>query len=125
MSEQVNKMVEEAREIYRATEEALQKDWDQKENLQFPNLLSFVVARLKANPEKASEVDPFMRTFVRKHPDYYVSRGAKGGIMLRSVYEARLNKKAQVEAAKKVLSDQVDATVATTPTVVVGDEVNG
>lgn len=129
--DQVNKATEDSRAIYLATEEALENDWDCKENLQFPNLLTFVMARLKADPKTASDIDPHMRSYVRKHPKYYVSRGAKGGIMLRSVYEARLAKKAEVEIAKKDLKAQVDAKVASATAVVasvdpvvVGDEVN-
>ena len=125
--EQVNKATEKSRTIYLATEESLEFDWDRKENLQFPNLLTFVMARLKADPKTASDIDPHMRSYVRTHPKYYVSRGAKGGIMLRSVYEARQAKKAEVDAAKKDLKAQLDAKDAANTandTVVVGDEVN-
>lgn len=123
--DQVNKVTEESRAIYLATEEALENDWDQKENLQFPNLLTFVMQRLKVDPKNASDIDPHMRGYVRKHPKYYVSRGAKGGIMLMSVYMARQAKKAEVESAKKDLKAQVDAKVAasTAPTnSVAGDD---
>src|SRR5208282_2072247 len=110
--DQVNKATEDSRVIYLATEESLEFDWDRKENLQFPNLLTFVMSRLKADPKTASDIDPHMRSYVRKHPKYYVSRGAKGGIMLMSVHLARLAKKGAVEVAKQELKAQVDAKVA-------------
>lgn len=112
MSDQVNKATDDAKKIFTATQEALDNDWDQKENLQFPVLFKHVMVRVKADPKAATEIDLFMRSYVRNHPSYYVSRGAKGGIMLRSVADARNAKKAEIEAAKKVLIAQVDAKVA-------------
>lgn len=129
MSEHVKKATDKAALIFQATNECLNLDWDRKENLQFPKLLTFIVARLKADPKTASEIDPFMRSYVRDNPDYYVSRGAKGGIMLRSVANARLAKKAEIEDAKADLKAQIDAKVKSkaaapaVPAVVVGDEV--
>lgn len=113
MSEHVKQAAEEAEKIFTATEESLLKDWDRKENLQFPNLLRYVVSRLNADSKMATKIDLYMRAFVREHSDYYVSRGAKGGIMLRSVFNARENKKAAVEAAKQVIKQQIADKVAT------------
>lgn len=116
MSEHVKQAVEEAEKIFAATEESLLKDWDRKENLQFPNLLRYVVSRLNADSKMATKIDLYMRAFVREHADYYVSRGAKGGIMLRSVFNVRENKKAAVEAAKLVIKQQIaDKIAASTP----------
>ena len=118
MSDQVEQMTTKANNIFKATDEALRLDWNRKDNLQFPKLLNFVLARLQGSAD-AANVDQYVRDFVRESPSYKVSRGAKGGIMLTEVYEARQTKKDEVKA----LIDEKLAAKATpvqAPVVVVG-----
>jgi len=109
MSEQVQKEIANVQGIFLATEAALEIDWDQKNNLQFPKLLEMVAKRLNADVSTHVEIDSYIRNFVRKHPKYYVSRGAGGGIMLRSVYEAKQAEKAKAAAAKNAVKAQIDS----------------
>lgn len=127
MSEQVKKATQNAEAIFTATEEALQNDWNQTGKIQFPTLLGMVLVRLNATADAAVEVDTYMRNFVRKHPSYHVSRGAKGGIELMSAYDKRQANKAAVEAAKVSVREKIDAKVAsmtsaTTATVATPDQ---
>ena len=51
--------------------------------------------------------DPFVRSYVREHDDWYVTRGAHGGIMRR----AEKDKKDAVAAQKKAAKEQAEAAV--------------
>lgn len=92
-----------------------------EENLQFPALLALVNLRMKLDTKKLKDVDPFIRYFVRNHPEYHVSRGAKGGIMKKEVLQKKVAAKDAKEAAKKQLVDQIDAKIAKTAAVAIVD----
>jgi hypothetical protein len=105
--------------IFSATEDALQS-WDFSQNLEFPELLTMAHVRLShLTPDDLKEADPIIRFHVRRHTKYCVSRGAKGGIMLRSIKVAKEAAKAAKEAtklakeaAKEEIKAQLEAKVA-------------
>ena len=125
---QVQRSTNFCNQVFLETEVSLDEYFQKNEgNLQFPALLGMVGVRLKLDPKTLKDIDPFIRYHVRSHPDYYVSRGAKGGIMKRESYQSKLDAKAAKEAAKKQIEDQIDtktlkskdASTVTTPTAVV------
>lgn len=101
------------RSVCEHTDQALSEYFQKNtENLQFPTLLTMVTLQMKLDAKDTKEVDPMIRTFVRNHPEYYVSRGAKGGIMKIESHQKKVDAKAAKEAQKKLLQDQIDAKVA-------------
>ena len=80
------------RPIFRATNEAL-SEWTGEGNLQFPKLLEMLALKLNWGEKQLREADVLVRWYVRRHPDWHVTRGAHGGIM-------RASEKQKKEAAK-------------------------
>lgn len=97
--------------VFSATEVAL-NEWKSEDNLPFPTLVGMVSVKMNIDPNNLTDIDPIVRQYVRKHPDWKVSRGAKGGIQRLSVYDKKQAEKAAVEAAKKQIAAQIDAKVA-------------
>ncbi len=113
MNENVKNYLGFCQEVSEATEQALVEHFAKsEENLQFPTLVTAVSGIINCDSKIFGDVDQHVRQYVRRHPDYHVSRGAKGGIMLKAIYEKRLAGKAATEAAKKVIAAQVEAKVA-------------
>lgn len=106
MKDSVKNYLSFCQEVAEATEQAL-VDYFAKssENLQFPTLVTTVSTLIKCDVKTVGDVDQQVRQYVRRHDDYHVSRGAKGGIMPRASYDKR-------QAAKKQILAQVDAKVA-------------
>jgi len=106
--------------LFDAVDEAL-ADWHGEGCLQFPNLMMSLAVKLNWNETQVRENDPVVRIYVRRHPDWYVTRGAHGGIMRAS--EKR--KKEEAEAAKKKAKADIkaalDARVAATSTPIPND----
>lgn len=97
--------------VYVASEQEL-SEWVSEDNLQFPHLISLVGKRLQMDVASHTEIDPIVRRYVRTHPEWRVSRGAKGGIMRLSVWQKKQGAKDALAAAKKVVTAQVDAKVS-------------
>ena len=113
MNDNVKNYLGFCQEVADATELALTEYFAKsEENLQFPNLVTMITNAINCDPKIVGDVDQHVRQYVRRHPDYHVSRGAKGGIMKMAVYEKRQAGKAATEAAKKVIAAQVEAKVA-------------
>ena len=92
-------------EIFNLTEQML-IEWKGNGNLQFPVLLEMMALKMNWSDKEVREADPMVRYYVRRHPDWYVTRGAHGGIMRisdkikkDSEKKAREDAKAQVKAA--------------------------
>lgn len=96
--------------VYVATEQSL-SDWTSEDNLQFPHLVSLVGKSLSMDVTEHTEIDPIVRRYVRTHPEWRVSRGAKGGIMRLSVWQKKQGAKDALDAAKKAVKAQVEAKV--------------
>jgi len=113
MNDNVKNYLAFCQEISEATEQALSEYFlKSEENLQFPTLVTMVGNIIKHDPKIVGDVDQHIRQYVRRHPDYRVSRGAKGGIMKMATFLKREAGKAAQEAAKKVIAAQVEAKVA-------------
>lgn len=81
-------------------------------NLQFPVLLLSMAAKMNWDDKTMRENDPIVRKYVRNHPDWYVTRGAHGGIMKRSERDKKEQAKAAKELAKKQVQEAIEAKAA-------------
>lgn len=98
-------------QLFDATEEAL-NEWDAsnvKGNLQFPTLLTTLTVRFNWDEKTMRENDPIIRKYCRKHPKWYVTRGAKGGIMRRSEWDEKNAVKVAKDLAKAKMLEAIEA----------------
>lgn len=105
------KVLNELSELFDVTDQAL-SEWTGEGNLQFPQLLLKMAVRLNWSDKQMREADPFVRKYVRSHPDWYVTRGAHGGIMRSSEKQKKEELRVAKETAKKQLQDQIEAQAA-------------
>lgn len=115
--------------IFKTADETLQ-GWSGEGNLQFPHLMGMLAVKLNWDEKQVREADPIVRYYVRKHPEWYVTRGAHGGIMRITDKQ----KKEQAKTTKSALKDQMKAAIeakaaqttqsATTDTSTSNDEVS-
>lgn len=106
MSNPVSITLENLRAIFQATDSAL-AEWTEEGNLQLPKLLAKMALRMNWNQDQVREADPFIRYYLRNHPDWHITRGAHGGIMRKS---DKLKRDA-VKIAKEQARQQVEAAV--------------
>lgn len=92
--------------------DAALSDWKGEGCLQFPILMTSVSAKLGWDSETQRKKEPIIREYVRNHPDWYVTRGAHGGIMRRSEKEQKDALKAAKDKAKAELNAALEAEVA-------------
>jgi hypothetical protein len=99
--------------VTEATDKIL-KDYFSKsrETHNLPELLRKVTSEIKCNEDQAAAVDQHIRQFLRMDKDYYVSRGAKGGVTLSSIRQEKLDLLKTKEAIKNQLRAEIDAKVA-------------
>lgn len=88
--------------IFQATDEVL-ADWTGDGNLQFPNLMAKLSVKMNWNEKELREADPFVRFYVRHHPDWHVTRGAHGGIMRSSDKQKKEGAKLAKAVAKAAI----------------------
>jgi hypothetical protein len=108
------KLLAEIDQIFDVTDVAL-NEWLAKAeegNLQFPILLLTVAAKFNWDDKTMRENDPIVRKYVRNHPDWYVTRGAHGGIMKRSERDKKEAAKAAKDLAKKQIQEAIEVKVA-------------
>lgn len=106
MNNSIQAVVDDLTKIFQATNDAL-NEWQGEGNLQFPALVAVIAVKLNWDDKQLREADPIVRYYVRKHPDWYVTRGAHGGIM-------RISDKQKKEAAVKAkasVKDQMRAAI--------------
>jgi hypothetical protein len=89
--------------LFQVTDDVL-NEWTGEGNLQFPVLLGMLAVKLNWDERQVREHDPMVRFYIRNNPNWFVTRGAKGGIMRATDKE----KKAVAKSAK----DQTKADVA-------------
>ena len=111
MSDVKGKLLNELEELFRVTDQAL-SEWIGDGNLQFPVLLGSIAVKMNWDEKQLRENDPFVRKYVRNHPDWFVTRGAHGGIMRASEKQKKEVAKAAKEAASKQVKDAIEAKVA-------------
>ena len=105
------RLVVEFDQLFDAAEEAL-NEWEAsnvKGNLQFPTLLTTLTVRFNWDEKTMRENDPIIRKYCRKHPKWYVTRGAKGGIMRRSEWDEKNAVKVAKEQAKAKMLEAINA----------------
>lgn len=107
-NETAQEVIDDLMPIFQATEEAL-NEWKGEGNLQFPVLLGMVAVRLNWDEKQVRENDPFVRKFVRKNKDWYVTRGAHGGIMKASERQKKEAALLAKEEAKKQIGAALEA----------------
>lgn len=115
--ETVKNVTEELSVIFNAANDALSK-WQGETNLQFSVLLGLVAVQLNLNEKQVREADPMVRFYVRKHPDWYVTRGAHGGIMRKSDKMKKDAALASKEALKQQMKAAIEAKSASLSTVI-------
>lgn len=90
--------------------------WNGEGCLQFPTLMGQVNAKMNwvgKEGEKLSRAnEPIIRDYVRNHPNWYVTRGAHGGIMRASDKQKKEEAKAAKDKAKAELAAALEAEVA-------------
>jgi hypothetical protein len=106
MSKIVQDILDKLNPLFSATEEVL-SEWTGEGNLQFPVLLGMMAVKLGWDEKQVRENDPLVRYYVRNNPDWYVTRGAHGGIMRATDKQ----KKEAVKLAKEAAKAQVQAAV--------------
>jgi hypothetical protein len=111
MSEVIQAALDHLAEIFTITDEVL-NDWTGENNLQFPVLLGMIAVKMNWDEKQVREADPLIRFYIRNNPDWYVTRGAHGGIMRSSDKQKKELVKANKEAIKKQMQAIIDAKVA-------------
>jgi hypothetical protein len=82
-------------------------EWNGEGCLQFPILMGKVSAKLNWDDKQVRAKEPIIRDYVRNHPDWYVTRGAHGGIMKASEKQKKEAAKAAKEKAKAELEIEI------------------
>ena len=89
--------------------------------LQFPVLMAMIAVKTSWDDKAVRENDPFVRWYIRNHPQWHVTRGAHGGIMKKedkqkkeAVKNAKISAKAEMKVAleAELLAKQMTGTVA-------------
>jgi ElaB/YqjD/DUF883 family membrane-anchored ribosome-binding protein len=111
MNSTKDKLLQDIGELIEATDEVL-NGWTGENNLQFPVLLGMIAVRYNWDEKQVRRADPFVREYIRNHPDWYVTRGAKGGIMRASVKNKKEAAKSSKDAVKKQMQALIESKVA-------------
>lgn len=101
------KVVDEALGEWSKAKSEEKPEKDKKEScLQFPVLMTMIAVKTNWDDKMIRENDPFVRWYVRNHPQWHVTRGAGGGIMKKEDKQkkeaarlAKLSAKAEMKAA--------------------------
>jgi hypothetical protein len=110
-NEVIQKVLDELVPIFQAADTAL-SEWTGEGNLQFPVLLGMMAVKLNWDEKQVREADPLVRIYVRRHPDWYVTRGAHGGIMRSAEKQKKEAAKLAKDLAKKQMADAIEAKTA-------------
>lgn len=108
MNNNVNNILEKLNPIFTATDEIL-SSWTGIGHLQFAVLSGMVAIKLNWTEKEVKDNDPLLRFFVRNHPDYYVTRGAKGGIGRLSDKQKKDQSSIMKENIKASLQAEIEA----------------
>jgi hypothetical protein len=114
MSNTVQNVLDKLAPLFQATDEVL-AEWTGEGNLQFPVLLGMMAVKLNWDEKQVRENDPLVRFYVRNNPDWFVTRGAHGGIMRATEKQKKETAKAAKEAVKAQLQAAIEAKTASAP----------
>ena len=105
------KILKDISDLYDATETAL-SEWSGEGNLQFPVLLGMMAVKQNWDEKQVRRNDPFVREYVRNHPDWHVTRGAHGGIMKSADKQKKDATKLAKDLVKKQMQEAIEAKAA-------------
>jgi hypothetical protein len=108
MSNVVQNVLDKLAPLFQATDEAL-SEWSGEGNLQFPVLLGMMAVKLNWDEKQVRENDPLVRYYVRNNSDWYVTRGAHGGIMRATDKQKKEGEKQAKDLAKAQMKAAIDA----------------
>jgi|SRR6185436_632318 len=111
MNDIIDSIIKQIYSIFAVTEESLQS-WNGEGNLQFPALLAKLAAQMNWDEKQLREADPIIRFYIRRNPNYHVTRGAHGGIMRASDKYKKEVLKAAKDSAKKQMLAALEAKAA-------------
>jgi hypothetical protein len=110
MSNHVETILDSLVGIYGATDEIL-NEWNGEGNLQFPTLFGMMAIKMGWGDKEVREADPIIRYYIRRHPEWHVTRGAHGGIMRISDKQKKEEAKSAKNSVKKQLQIALEAKV--------------
>ena len=113
MRNQIDNTLDDLKPIFKTIDDCL-TEWKGDGNLQFPTLIGMIALKLSWDDKQLREHDAIVRFYVRKHPDWHVTRGAHGGIMPATEKHKRDAIKIAKEIAKNQVKDAVAAKLVTT-----------
>lgn len=114
MSKTVQTVIDKLAPLFKTTDEVL-TEWSvgkSEGNLQFPVLLGMIAVKMNWDEKQLRENDPLVRFYVRNNPEWYVTRGAHGGIMRATDKQNKEAVKSAKEAIKAQLQAVIDAKTA-------------
>lgn len=97
--------------ILQVVDEVL-NEWSGEGCYQFPALLGQIKLKMNWTDQQLRANDPIIREYIRNHPDWYVTRGAHGGIMKSTEKQKKEELRLAKEKAKAELTAQLEAEVA-------------
>lgn len=101
--------------IFQVVDEVL-SEWSKDKNddgcLQFPVLMGMIAVKNNWDEKQVRENDPFIRWYVRNHPEWHVTRGAHGGIMKKEDKQKKEAVKIAKEKAKAEMKAALEAELA-------------
>ena len=104
MKSQIELEIDNCYNVFSLTQEFL-NDWVSDKNIQFSKILEFVCVKLSITDAlRIKESDNLIRMFVRKHPDWHIIKGNKGGIMRMSKFKDKLAAKVEQNKLKEEIN---------------------
>lgn len=111
MSDSIKSRLSELSSLFEETDLVL-NEWTSASCLQIPALVSTLALKLNWDAKQARENDPLVRWYIRSHPEWYITRGAKGGIMKREDRQKKETAKQALLDVKAQLKAELDAKLA-------------
>lgn len=124
MSNTVQTVLDKLAPLFKTTDEVLTEWSDGKSegNLQFPVLLGMIAVKMNWDEKQLRENDPLVRFYVRNNPEWYVTRGAHGGIMRATDKQSKEAAKAAKDLVKAQLKSAINAKTDNVTTTVDADD---
>jgi hypothetical protein len=111
MSDTIETIINDLTSLFELTDEVL-SEWQGEGNLQIPVLLGMMAVKMNWDEKQVRENDALIRYYIRRNPDWHVTRGAHGGIMRTSDKQKKEDAKLAKETAKKQMQEAIAAKVA-------------
>lgn len=106
MTDPVESFLNEQKNILKIVDEILDA-WTGDGCYQVPTLLLNLASKLSWNADQMRRNDPIVRLYLKDHPLWFITRGAKGGIMRRAEHDKREAAKLAKEKAKAEIKAQL------------------